>query len=740
MKRKKRNSFYVIILLILFMSIGLGYSYLASSLGVNIGVKISKRRDMYFDNVSVIENSVVPNVAAVADKMTTKLNFNVTFSSTDDSYSFYVDVKNDTKKEYMLSEIITLGLTDEQSSIIDYVVTYADNSIPEEKDLFFDYTSRFKVSISVKEGISLIDEQILDLSLELKYILSGNSGLFSPYYYLASNAEDDSSINFSDESSSSSELGIYTLSSTKNNEYPVYYYRGNVSNNNVLFADMCWKIVRTTDTRGIKLLYNGSSTTSGKCNDSSSKVISTSSFSNNANYISNVGYMQGDKKSLALYENNSDDIKRYLVSSYSVSNTISIFYGTSYQRRVGSVNTSDYGYTIFYFPSSSTGLFSNAYTLFKSTSDIERMRTDSVSSFTLSDYAKYVVSSTKSSSSTRTFYFIPEGTYSSYIDFGKNFTINDDGTYSLNNINSVLRRNWYGLSSSNREKYIGYYVCRDVSENYTCSSLLRITDVFDRGVTGSLVDKIKFGSSVSYSDGQYVLNDVTTSSNMVPIQYNYTCLDDTSSCETVYYVMGHSPSTFYYVSLTGGDVISTDELYKNSEDSKIKNIIDEWYNDKLLSYENVIEDTVWCNDRSFLEDSSSVGDSLILYSGYNRKHVLYKPSVECSSVRDRFTKSSEIGNGKLTYPVGLLTYDEVVLGGVTDSYLSGNKFWTMTPSKLSVGSSNNLVSYMSMGGSSGDVAVNSIAGIRPSISLKYGIKFYNGDGSSSNPFKIYDES
>ena len=106
----------------------------------------------------------------------------------------------------------------------------------------------------------------------------------------------------------------------------------------------------------------------------------------------------------------------------------------------------------------------------------------------------------------------------------------------------------------------------------------------------------------------------------------------------------------------------------------------------------MIEDAVWCNDRSFLVDSSSVGDSLILYSGYNRKHVLYKPSVECSSVRDRFTKSSEIGNGKLTYPVGLLTYDEVVLGGVTDSYLSGNKFWTMTPSKLSVGSSNNLVS------------------------------------------------
>jgi len=44
---------------------------------------------------------------------------------------------------------------------------------------------------------------------------------------------------------------------TFNGNQEVYYYYGEASNNNVLFANYCWKIIRTTDTGGVKLLYNG---------------------------------------------------------------------------------------------------------------------------------------------------------------------------------------------------------------------------------------------------------------------------------------------------------------------------------------------------------------------------------------------------------------------------------------------------------------------------------------------------
>jgi uncharacterized repeat protein (TIGR02543 family) len=37
----------------------------------------------------------------------------------------------------------------------------------------------------------------------------------------------------------------------------IYYFRGQVNNNNVIWADKCWKVVRTTATGGTKIIYNG---------------------------------------------------------------------------------------------------------------------------------------------------------------------------------------------------------------------------------------------------------------------------------------------------------------------------------------------------------------------------------------------------------------------------------------------------------------------------------------------------
>lgn len=64
-------------------------------------------------------------------------------------------------------------------------------------------------------------------------------------------------IDFANKSSDTNGRGIYTISSTAGNTFPIYYYSGAVKNNNVLFGGYCWKIVRTTHTGGIKLIYNG---------------------------------------------------------------------------------------------------------------------------------------------------------------------------------------------------------------------------------------------------------------------------------------------------------------------------------------------------------------------------------------------------------------------------------------------------------------------------------------------------
>ncbi|MBR0482741.1 hypothetical protein IJJ54_01365 [Candidatus Saccharibacteria bacterium] len=59
--------------------------------------------------------------------------------------------------------------------------------------------------------------------------------------------------------------GLYMLQSTKDDEKPVYFYRGNVKDNNVILNDFCWLMVRTTETGGTKLIYNGTPTEDGQC-------------------------------------------------------------------------------------------------------------------------------------------------------------------------------------------------------------------------------------------------------------------------------------------------------------------------------------------------------------------------------------------------------------------------------------------------------------------------------------------
>lgn len=93
--------------------------------------------------------------------------------------------------------------------------------------------------------------------------------------------------------------GVYTFSETINDTFPTYYYRGLVENNNVLFGNFCWKIVRTTETGGTKLIYNGV-VVDGSCNNSgsSSQLESTKAY-NSTGKLEYGGYSYGDLHTLS---------------------------------------------------------------------------------------------------------------------------------------------------------------------------------------------------------------------------------------------------------------------------------------------------------------------------------------------------------------------------------------------------------------------------------------------------------
>jgi len=87
--------------------------------------------------------------------------------------------------------------------------------------------------------------------------------------------------------------GIYVKNDTTDESYPIYYWRGSVENN-LIFADHCWKMVRTTNTGGLKILYNGIPV-NGVCdNTGEASVIARSKFNNSTSSLAYGGYMYND--------------------------------------------------------------------------------------------------------------------------------------------------------------------------------------------------------------------------------------------------------------------------------------------------------------------------------------------------------------------------------------------------------------------------------------------------------------
>ena len=103
---------------------------------------------------------------------------------------------------------------------------------------------------------------------------------------------------------------------TDENGKDVYYYAGNITNNNLVFNNYCWKMVRTTETDGVKLLYNGLYSDSTKCNNTGTSVYIDSNkteFNTNYNSPASVGYMYGTV--YASYVKSASNIGTYYYGS-----------------------------------------------------------------------------------------------------------------------------------------------------------------------------------------------------------------------------------------------------------------------------------------------------------------------------------------------------------------------------------------------------------------------------------------
>ena len=196
------------------------------------------------------------------------------------------------------------------------------------------------------------------------------------------------------------------------------------------------------------------------------------------------------------------------------------------------------------------------------------------------------------------------------------------------------------------------------------------------------------------------------------------------------------------------DADTFDEVHANTNSSSIKNNIDTWYKTNIVDkgYGNYISNAVgFCGDRT-LYSENGINITQNSYFGAYGRYVQNTAQFTCPNIkRDLYTTTdSSIGNKALTYPVGLITYDELIFAGMDGNHInklswiySVQNYWTMSPSnfsatnKLSIewGGSNN--GYINHRWNVGDGV-----GVRTVINLKPDVKITGGTGTTNDPFIV----
>lgn len=179
----------------------------------------------------------------------------------------------------------------------------------------------------------------------------------------------------------------------------------------------------------------------------------------------------------------------------------------------------------------------------------------------------------------------------------------------------------------------------------------------------------------------------------------------------------------------------------NTNNSTIKTKIDNWFAGTSLKNDSNVVDNIFCNDRSTSSSWSSRPSSNLLYNGHIRNLSYSNASLWCENKLDKFTTSSTLGNGSLTYPVGLITIDEVAMAGghfVTDNrnyYLyTGTFYYTMTPNFFRT-TGTAFVFIVNNTGKFPNSSIGSTAYIRPVINLNGNVKL-SGTGTYDNVYEV----
>ncbi len=301
--------------------------------------------------------------------------------------------------------------------------------------------------------------------------------------------------------------------------------------------------------------------------------------------------------------------------------------------------------------------------------------------------------------------------------------------------------------------------------------------------TGTIyqTNKTEDGSTVYYYSGNTSNNWVkfggfywriirTNEDKSIRLLYSGTSHDTTSAyIGTSAYNSSHDdPMYVGYMYGTSGSLANN---RTNTNDSTIKTVIDTWYKNTLLTnYDKYISKTaIYCNDRSVGSgEYTTDSNSTFYYGPHTRLNASKAPSFKCGAsisdglfestqaVADKFSASTDDGgNGQLTYPIALMTADEVAFAGGREWYALHSPYtWYYTNSEgISITKSTwwrllspiywSSYSYVWHVGDEGVLnsynTQHSIIGVRPAISLSSCVKV-TGRGTADDPYQVNESA
>ncbi len=366
-------------------------------------------------------------------------------------------------------------------------------------------------------------------------------------------------------------------------------------------------------------------------------------------------------------------------------------------------------------------------------------------------------------------YYYRGSTASNYVKFAGYYwrviRVNGDGSVRLiydgtkahaNGESSIDRRIGIQVfnSSSIDNTYVGYMYANP--EGFSNTNSDNMTYNYSYGVSSTA--KYYFGTSYIFDEQskRYKLSGEIIQGTIDPDKvgyYTFFSTDADMTRQRLYYTRRYNSPTSMQVSVLGYGTTSKEQSQSNDVDSEIKTYLDNWYKNNLNSYTDMLsKNAIFCNNRTpsnkqsgtYTNEGFGIHSTIYGYERYTKysgQDKILGPTLSCP-LNDSFNVEGTSGNGKLTYPVGLITMDEAnMAGGINASanmlyYLySGGAYWTMTPSVFD----DWFAARVSEVYSDGSIDRNSpeiYGDIRPVINIDPSKITFSGNGTMSDPYVL----